>query len=278
MSAPTIPTIARAVLPVRMRRILRRAAREAPHRLRDFPKDVVCLFAPQAFGGPMPSPGLRARVGLGSRAEFTLVGREGARQIREAVARVGAPARAYPDWLDFGCGCGRIARYALESPAIGTYTGVDIDASQIAWAAKHLRGRFSVMQPAPPLAFAPSAFDVVLAISIFTHFSEEEQFAWLGEIRRLLKPGGLLVATTLSPEYAPGCPGLTAEELSRLSERGFLAVDHGASTFNERSTFHARAYLEAAWTRHFRLRFHESRRFVSYQDLAVWEKPQAEAR
>ncbi len=184
-------------------------AREAPHRLRDFPKDAVCAFAPRAFGGPLPPPGLRARVGLGSRDEFTLVGREGARQILEALRRTSAVAEGEGgggDWLDFGCGCGRLARYLLESGVPRSYSGVDVDARQIAWAARNLAGEFTVMRPEPPLAFPDSSFDVVLAISIFTHFHEEEQFAWLAEVRRLLRPGGLLVATTLSPEFAPACP------------------------------------------------------------------------
>jgi len=220
----------------------------------------------------MPPPGLRARVGLGSRDEFTLVGREGARQILEALRRDRPPARAGGDWLDFGCGCGRLARYLLESGVPRSYSGVDVDARQIAWAARNLAGGFTVMRPGPPLEFPDASFDVVLAISIFTHFTEEEQFAWLAEIRRLLRPGGRLVATTLSPEFAPACPGLTSAELASLSERGVLAVDHGASTFNEKSTFHARAYLEREWSRFLRLLSHETRSFVSYQDLAVWEK------
>ena len=267
-------SLARAILPVRARRLLRRAAREAPHRLRDLPRDLVCAVAPRAFGGPIPPPGLRARVGLGgSRAEFALVGREGARQILQSVASAGIPA--LPDWLDFGCGCGRLARYLLEMGNADSYTGVDVDADQIAWAARNLPGRFSVMRPDPPLDFADASFDVVMAISIFTHFTEQEQFAWLAEARRLLRPGGLLVATTLSPEYASAVPGLTVEELARLADRGFLAVDHGASTFNEKSTFHSLGYLEKAWSPYFRLRSHEARAFVSYQDLALWEKAPA---
>jgi SAM-dependent methyltransferase len=257
---------ARKIVPTPMRRWLRRAAREAPHRLRDFPKDAVCAVASRAFGGPMPPPGLRARVGFGSRDEFTLVGREGARQILEVVGRRGG------DWLDFGCGCGRLARFLIESGAPRTYTGVDVDARQIAWAARHLGGRFGVMRPDPPLDFPGEAFDVILAISIFTHFSELEQFAWLTELRRILRPGGLFVATTLSPEFALAVPGLTPEELARLRDVGMLAVDHAASTFNEKSSFHSRAYLEKEWTRFFRLLSHETRAFVSYQDLAVWEK------
>jgi SAM-dependent methyltransferase len=272
MSARSLTSLARAVVPVRVRRWLRRAAREAPHRVRDFPKDAVCFLAPRAFGGPLPPPGLRARVGLGSRDEFTLVGREGARLVLEAVARAAAPGRAYPDWLDFGSGCGRIARYALGAPAIRSYTGVDVDRAQIAWAAASLPARFAIMRPEPPLAFGSDSFDVVLAISIFTHFSEAEQFAWLEELRRILKPGGLLVATTLCPDFAAGCPGLTPAELAALDARGFLAVNHDASTFNERSTFHAAGYLEREWSRTLRFRFHETRSFVSYQDLSVWEK------
>jgi len=266
-------SLARAILPVRARRLLRRAAREAPNRLRDLPRDLVSAVAPRAFGGPIPPPGLRARVGLGSRAEFEFVGREGARQILQAVASAGIPA--LPDWLDFGCGCGRLARYLLETGDARSYTGVDVDADQIAWAARNLSGRFSVIRPDPPLDLPDASFDVVMAISIFTHFNEDEQFAWLAETRRLLRPGGLLVATTLSPEYAPAVPGLTGEELARLEDRGFLAVDHGASTFNEKSTFHSRRYLEKAWSPHFRLRSHEARAFVSYQDLALWEKAPA---
>ena len=232
----------------------------------------MCLFAPRAFGGPLPPAGLRARVGLtGSRDEFLLVGREGARQILGALSAAGE-GRRDGDWLDFGCGCGRLARPLIESGAPGTYSGVDVDARQIAWASRNLAGRFTVMRPEPPLALSDASFDVVLAISIFTHLDEAKQFAWLSEIRRVLRAGGVLVATTLSPELAAGVPGLTGEELARLSETGFLAVDHGASTFNEKSTFHGRMYLEKAWSPYLRLRSHEPRGFVSYQDLAVWER------
>ena len=267
MPAPALTRLARATLPVPARRWLRRVARQAPHRLRDFPKDAVCVFAPRAFGGPLPPAGLRARVGLtGSRAEFTLVGRVGARQILGVVERRGG------DWLDFGCGCGRLAIPLIESGAAGAYSGVDVDARQIAWASRNLDGRFTVMRPKPPLDLPDASFDVVLAISIFTHLDEAEQFAWLSDIRRMLRPGGILVATTLPQEFASGVPGLTAEELERLSETGFLAVDHGASTFNEKSTFHGRAYLEKAWSPDLRLRSHQPRGFVSYQDLSVWER------
>lgn len=269
---PRLSALARSALPARWRRFLRRSAREAPARLRDLPKDAVCVFFPRAFGGPLPPPGLRSRVGGASRNEFELVGREGSQAILRAFDRARDPSREYPSWFDFGCGCGRVARYVADAPVVGRLRGIDVDAAQIRWARRHLRGDFSTMKAAPPLELATASFDVVYAVSIFTHLSEGEQFAWLEELRRILVPGGLLIATTHCPELSRTCPGLTPEDLARLANRGFLAVDAGG-TFNERSTFHSARYLETEWGRRMTLHFHEPYGFVSYQDLSVWEKP-----
>jgi len=213
-------------------------------------------------------------VGGVSRTEFVTVGRDGARDILGAFERQRDAGRAYPEWLDFGCGCGRLARWIAGAAPVGRLQGVDVDAAQIRWARRHLPGEFSVMRPSPPLVFPPESFDVVYAISIFTHLDEREQFAWLEDLRRVLRPGGLLIATTHGPELSRTCPGLTPGDLGSLAQRGFLAVDPGG-TFNERSSFHARTYLESEWGRRLLLRLHEPRGFVGYQDLSVWEKPEA---
>jgi SAM-dependent methyltransferase len=262
----------KSLVPVRLRRFVRRAAREAPARLKDLPRDAVCVVRPRAFGGPIPPAGLRARVGGASRDEFTLVGREGAATILRAFERCRDRRRDYPDWLDFGCGCGRLARWTSGAEPVIRLKGVDVDAAQIRWARRHLPGDFSVMRPSPPLVFAPESLDVVYAISIFTHLDEREQCDWLAELARILRPGGLLVATTHGPELSRTCPGLTAGNLATLDRTGFLAVDPGG-TFNERSTFHSRPYLESLWGRTLTPRLFEPRGFVSYQDLSVWEKP-----
>jgi SAM-dependent methyltransferase len=47
---------------------------------------------------------------------------------------------------------------------------------------------------APPLPIPDAQFDVVTAFSVFTHIDELES-PWLLELRRILKPGGLLYAT-----------------------------------------------------------------------------------
>ncbi|HSW22800.1 MAG TPA: class I SAM-dependent methyltransferase, partial [Burkholderiaceae bacterium] len=48
----------------------------------------------------------------------------------------------------------------------------------------------------PPLPFSNGAFDCVYSISIWTHLPVSMQIAWLEEIRRILKPGGLALIST----------------------------------------------------------------------------------
>jgi hypothetical protein len=62
------------------------------------------------------------------------------------------------------------------SPGFRATTLVPVDAAQIRWARRHRPGDFAVMRPSPPLVFAPESFDVVYAISIFTHLDEREQW------------------------------------------------------------------------------------------------------
>jgi SAM-dependent methyltransferase len=228
----------KALVPRPVRRALRREAARFPERVRDFPRDAVNVVRPvQAFTDARGTP----------------------------------PRNDDRDWLDFGCGCGRLARWiGIEAPEI-RLTGVDVDGAQVRWAARHLSGAFSVMQPRPPLAFPDESFDVAYAVSIFTHLDEGEQDDWLGELARVLRPGGLLLATTHAPDLSATCPGLTPGDLDGLGERGFLAVNPGG-TFNERSSFHSRAYLESRWGRILSLRRFAAGGFVSYQDLSVWEK------
>lgn len=268
-------SLARAVIPLQCRRLLRRIAHEAPQRLRDLPADLASLALPRAFGPQLPPPSLRSRVGHSSRTDFVEIGREGARQILEAFGRTRAADRRYPEWLDFGCGCGRIARHVVDGAEIRTLYGLDVDPALIAWAARNLRGRFATMEPEPPLPFQAESVDVVYAVSIFTHYTEAEQFRWLDELTRILEPGGLLIATTISPSQGGGFRGISDADFARLASRGFLCVNRDSEAFNERTAFHSPEYLKAEWSRRLVPRLYEPFAFVKYQDLSVWEKPPA---
>lgn len=98
--------------------------------------------------------------------------------------------------LDWGCGCGRVTAHFLADGRASKVDGVDIDGEATTWCAQAFPGgRFQQTGPYPPLPFPDSQFDLVIAYSVFTHLERDVQKTWLGEMRRVLSPGGLLLAT-----------------------------------------------------------------------------------
>jgi SAM-dependent methyltransferase len=124
-------------------------------------------------------------------------------------ARKAAIIEALPDGysfegrrvLDFGCGAGRVLREFLPESASGEFWGCDLHGPTIAWLDQHLSPplRFYVNDRIPT-PHPDSYFDLVYAISVFTHITHEWS-AWLLELHRILKPEGLLLATFCGPEF-----------------------------------------------------------------------------
>jgi len=99
--------------------------------------------------------------------------------------------------LDFGCGAGRTLRHFVEEAESGTEVwGVDIDEPSVAWLRENLCPPLEAArcETDPPLPFESGTFDLVWAISVFTHLADNSA-AWLLELHRVLKPGGLLIAS-----------------------------------------------------------------------------------
>jgi len=262
----------RRLLPPRVRRPLARALREAPHRIRDFLPDLFDAIRSPRGRPPVPPARLRFRVsGTSSRRVFLDVGRSAAADILRGFEAGRASGRDYPRWLDFGCGSGRISHYLVGLPAVRELHGTDVDADAIAWAARNLReGRYSINASKPPLEFPSSHFDVVVAGSVFTHLDEEPQRAWLAEVARLLRPGGLLIACTHSPNLTFMRPDLTPNQHTALAGGGFLFAP-GGGAFNDDGAFHSRQYLEREWGKVFRPCLFEEYGYCRFQDLSVWE-------
>jgi len=257
----------RRFVPVPVRRRIRIARREVPVRLRDLPADL--------WGPRLPPPDLRGRVGIdSSRAHFLDVGRRVADELWSAFASIGTLSD-HPRWLDFGCGAGRVARFLEERESIRV-TGIDIDRDAIRWASRHLRGRYEAVDPNPPTHLPDAAFDVAVAVSVFTHLDEPAQFAWLAELHRLLRPGGLLLGSTMAPRLMQNRPDLTPEDHRRLQERGFV-FRAGAGSFNEESAFHSHEYLEREWGRTFDLLAFRPAGLNGHLDLAVWRRREGPA-
>lgn len=98
--------------------------------------------------------------------------------------------------LDFGCGAGRTLRHFLTEAEAGEFWGADIDLTSIDWLQDNLCPPLNVVQSGvdPPLPFESESFDLAWAISVFTHL-DGNSADWLLELHRILKPGGLLMAS-----------------------------------------------------------------------------------
>jgi SAM-dependent methyltransferase len=101
--------------------------------------------------------------------------------------------------LDFGCGAGRVLRHFVPEASEAEFWGCDLHAPTIEWLSENLSPpmRFFV-NDRRPLPQPDEHFDLVYALSVFTHVTYEWS-DWLLEVHRVLKPGGLFVATFMGP-------------------------------------------------------------------------------
>ena len=237
--------IVRRLLPAGLRRILRTSLRELPHWAHDLPIDL--REGLRRSPHRIPPSWLRRRVGLtSSRAEFLAIGEEAAGAVLGAYRAVVDGEGGSGRWLDFGCGAGRIS-IPLRRSGIEDLWGVDPDRGAIRWLRRRFGPeRFSESPRRPPLAFPDGSFDVVLAVSIFTHLDEADQFSWLAEISRLLRPGGVLIASTHGRELLVTRDDLDPGQIAQLDAAGFLFAP-GDGTFNSNSTFHTAEYMDRSW-------------------------------
>lgn len=169
-------------------------------------------------GLPLPSPRMVYLVtGQSNVKAFYENGAVGAACIQNALNRAGRRLEDFRVILDFGCGCGRIVRHwsGLRDVEV---QGIDRNPRLVAWCREAFPfGRFSVNALDRPLECGDSEIDFVYAISVFTHLTESAQDFWMGELHRVLVPGGLLYLTT--------CGASWAQKLARGDRSRFEAGD-----------------------------------------------------
>jgi 2-polyprenyl-3-methyl-5-hydroxy-6-metoxy-1,4-benzoquinol methylase len=104
--------------------------------------------------------------------------------------KAGRKTLAGLDVLDWGIGCGRLARHFLEAGS--KVTGIDIDADNINWCKRNLgAGTYVPVNLMPPTPLEASGFDVIISSSVLSHLTEPVMRSWLNEISRLLRPDGV---------------------------------------------------------------------------------------
>lgn len=136
-------------------------------------------------------------------------------QLLELAQRL-AGLKATDRIIDIGSGTGRLALPLTQFLSTGFYEGVDIVRQSVAWCSRAYRpfpnfrfhhadihnseyNRGSVRAIDYRFPFDDGSFDFIFLTSVFTHMLAPDVRHYLGEVRRLLAPGGRAFITVFLP-------------------------------------------------------------------------------
>jgi len=155
--------------------------------------------------------------------------------LKGYLARLDRNLAADSRVLDFGCGWGRILRFFLKDVPGDNLYGIDIDDVGIETCRQLMKyGSYSVSHTHPPTHFPAEHFDLVYAYSVFSHLPEDLCLAWVVELSRVLKPGGVLVVTTLGRSFIDVC-----QRLRETAELDAQWKQDAAESFEDAAAAHA---------------------------------------
>ena len=184
--------------------------------------------------------------------------------------------------LDFGCGVGRVALPLFFNFQKPDYC-VDVDPTVIAYLQRVIPDAHPATSSfEPPLPFADNTFDVVYAVSVWTHLTLDSANRWLDEMRRILKPGGLALLTTSNyPVLAQrrahaklGPMGWNKISDDDLRSEGFIFRETpptpGTGIYGMAS--HDPAWIHREWSKHMPVLGIETGAILGVQDINVMQK------
>jgi SAM-dependent methyltransferase len=144
--------------------------------------------------------------------------------------------------LEWGCGPCRILRH-MPKLLPGSYFGLDYNARTVKYSAAAFRDiSFSTNALLPPLPFEEETFDGIFCISVFTHLSETSSIQWMHELKRVLKPTGVLIFTT---NGVNAMEELSEPERIAFQEIGFVARQRNAEGKKWFTGYHAPALVQS---------------------------------
>ncbi len=206
-------------------------------------------------------------------------------------ASAGVPITPDSRVLELGPSTCRVLRHFHFQLGVEQVWGAEINPTSVQWVMDHLPPAFRVFTsaPEPHLPLPDESFDLVYAMSVFTHIDRHE-LAWLLELRRILRPGGVLAVSVHSERtWLDKDPQINL--FRNLVARG-STIQEGAVTLDdferpmprERVTFtfpgpdgancqvfHAESYLRRVWGRFMEI-VEVQPRSISYHDLVVMRK------
>jgi SAM-dependent methyltransferase len=205
---------------------------------------------------PIPQAENMKRIGSSERDWFLFSGASFVEKLDDVV---GIANRNDLHVLDWGCGCGRLTRH-LIGKGYGRITGIDIDPVNVQWCQAHIPGaEFVLVSPDIPTPLPADSVDLIIGHSVFTHLTEVDQFLWLSELNRLLKPGGQALVTVMG-SFSSAIDPFDVDSFMALQRDGFLDVgwqEDGVDSQKPgyyRRIFHTIDYVIRHWSAYFEVR------------------------
>lgn len=203
----------------------------------------------------LPPPELRYNVTGRPFAGFFLEsGQITFERLESALKQLGFEFSSFDKILEFGCGCGRLARWLVPNLNKSKFYGVDIDVKAIEWCKKSLFGEFTLNKITPPLEFVDNNFGLIYSYSVFTHLDEKIQFAWLQELKRVAKKDGIILITVRGKDDHEKI-NLNDSDKAELEKRGFLFKKSNRWNCGEsyQTTFHTKKYVLDNYSKYFEI-------------------------
>jgi SAM-dependent methyltransferase len=235
---------------------------------------------------PLPPENLRKKVlGPESAEYFVSSGHLSVQDLGRALASIGRTFDEFTDVLEWGCGCGRILRHLQSWKTTKRIHGNDIDRDAISWINQNLPWvATSTTDGMPPLPYADDSFDLIFNHSVLTHLNAAYQDAWLAELGRVVRPGGVITLTVHGQhafrhylkQLSNVEPDIAKSVKSALRSNGMLFVDQDnwSRCFPDfyHTSFHDVSYIFDHWRRFLDVRSYIVRGVLDYQDMVVLQK------
>ena len=130
----------------------------------------------------------------------------------------------------------------------------------------------SVAAEMPPLPYSDEAFDVIYCISVFTHLDDAHTRAWLRELKRVLRPGGVLLLTIHGEQV---WQALSPDKRKSVEAQGYLFESteklRGIQPAWYQTSYHAANYITTLVAREFRVLKHTPQG-MGYQDVILAQR------
>jgi len=207
--------------------------------------------------------------------------------ITEVLDDAGRTIKESDRILDFGCSSGRIIKTLQAVYPDACFTGCDPNGEAIKWAASEMpSAEFFISPEKPPIPTESGSYDIVYAISIWSHFSRGAAMQWLDEMHRILKNDGLLLITAHGfgalrhyLDHHAMSAGQVNTVRAQMQSSGFYFIDvfgpdgdWGVGKTDWGQSFFNPVYLMSQLTDSWDLVLYRKRRSENNQDVYLFRK------